>query len=62
MRLECRDLDTEADGLNPSFSMLCPYARHFIRIATVDSAVKWVPGGDHLLMGVQCYELLRSST
>ena len=36
--------------------MLCPSAWHFIRIASVDSAVKWVPGGDTLMKGVQCYE------
>ena len=37
--------------------MLCPWARHFICIAPVDSAVEWVPGGDILVKGVQCYEL-----
>ena len=37
--------------------MLCPWARHIICIASVDSAVKWVPGGDNLVKGVQCYEL-----
>ena len=37
--------------------MLCPWARHFICIASVDSAVKWVPGGDNLVKDVQCYEL-----
>ena len=37
--------------------MLFPRARHFIRIASVDSAVKLVPGGDNLVKGVQCYEL-----
>ena len=36
--------------------MLCPWARHFIGIASVDSAVKCVPGGDNLEKGVQCYE------
>ena len=55
--LECRFLDTEVDGSNPSISMLCPLARHFIRIASVDSAVKRVPCGDNLVKGVQCYEL-----
>ena len=59
MWLECRFLDTEVDGSNPSISMLCPWARHFICIASVDSAVKWVPGGDNLEKGVQCYELFR---
>ena len=37
--------------------MFSPWARDFIRIASVDSAVKWVPGGDNLMKGVQCYEL-----
>ena len=37
--------------------MFSPWARDFIRIASVDSAVKWVPGGDNLVKGVQCYEL-----
>ena len=50
-------LDTEVDGSNPGSSMLLPWARHFIRIASVDSAVKWVPGGDNLVKDVQCYEL-----
>ena len=40
MWLECRFLDTEIDGSNPDISMLCPSARHFISIASVDSAVK----------------------
>ena len=50
-------LDTEVDGSNPGDSMLCPWARHFICIASFDSAVKLVPGGDNLVKGVQCYEL-----
>ena len=50
-------LYTEADGSIPGISMLCPLARHFIRIASVDSAVKLVPGGDNLVKDVQCYEL-----
>ena len=50
-------LDTEVDGSNPNISMLFPWARHFIRIDSVDSAVKWVPGGDNLVKDVQCYEL-----
>ena len=53
MLLDCRFLDTKVDGIR----MLCPRARHFIRIASVDSAVKRIPGGDNLVMGVQCYEL-----
>ena len=57
MWLECRFLDIEVDGSNPDISMLCPSARHFICIASVDSAVKCVPGGDNLLKGVHCYEL-----
>ena len=57
MWLECRFLDTEVDGSNPGISMLCLWARHFTRIASVDSAVKWAPGGDNLVKGVQCYEL-----
>ena len=57
MWLECRFQDTEVDGSNPGSSMLCPRARHFIRIASVDSAVKLVPGADSLVMDVQCYEL-----
>ena len=50
-------LDTEVDGSNPGSSMLFPWARHFIRIASVDSAVKLVPGGDNLMKDVQYYEL-----
>ena len=37
--------------------MFSPWARDFIRIASVGSAVKLVPGGDKLVNGVQCYEL-----
>ena len=37
--------------------MLFPWARYFICIVSVDSAVKWVPGGDNLVKDVQCYEL-----
>ena len=37
--------------------MFSPWTRYFIRIASVNSAVKWVPGGDNLVKGVQCYEL-----
>ena len=33
-------LDTEVDCSNPSISMFFPRARDFIRIASVDSAVK----------------------
>ena len=33
-------LDTEVDGSNAGDSMLCPSARRFIHIASVDSAVK----------------------
>ena len=40
MWFECRFPDTEVDGSNPGIRMLCPSARHFIRIASVDSAVK----------------------
>ena len=50
-------LDTEVDGSNPSISMFSPWARDFIRIASVYSAVKLVPAGDNLVKGVQCYEL-----
>ena len=50
-------LDTKVDGSNPSINMFSPWARDFIRIASVDSAVKWVPGEDNLVKGVQCYEL-----
>ena len=52
-------MDTEVDGWNPGISMLYPWARHFICIASVDSAVKLVPGGDNLMKGVQCYELFK---
>ena len=38
-------------------SMLCPSARHFIHIVSIDSAVKVIPGGDNLMKGVECYEL-----
>ena len=54
---ECRFLDTEVDDSNPGNSMLCPWARRFIRIASVDTAVKWVPGWDNLVRDVQCNEL-----
>ena len=40
MWIERRFLDTEVDGAKPGISMLCSLARHFIRIASVDSAVK----------------------
>ena len=50
-------LDTKVDGSIPSINMFSHWARDFIRIASVDSAVKWVPGGDNLVKGVQCYEL-----
>ena len=50
-------MDTDVDGSNPSISMFSPWARDFIRIASVDSAVKWVPGGDNLVKSVQCYKL-----
>ena len=33
-------LDTEVDGSDPGSSMLFPWARYFICIASVDSAVK----------------------
>ena len=36
-------------------SMLSPCERYLIRIASVDSAQKWVPGEDTLVKGVQCY-------
>ena len=49
-------LDIEVDSSNPDSSKLFPWARHFIHIASVDSAVKWVPGGDNLMKDVQCYE------
>ena len=50
-------LDTNVDGSILSINMFSPWARDFIRIASVDSAVKWVSGGDNLVKGVQCYEL-----
>ena len=50
-------LDTKVAGSNLSINMFSPWARYFICIASVDSAVKWVPGGDNLVNGVQCYEL-----
>ena len=50
-------LDTKVAGSILSINMFSPWARDFIRIASVDSAVKWVPGGDNLVKGVQCYEL-----
>ena len=50
-------LDTKVAGSNLSINMFSPWARDFIRIASVESAVKWVPGGDNLVKGVQCYEL-----
>ena len=50
-------LDTKVAGSNLSINMFSPWARDFIRIASVDSAVKWVPGGDNLVKVVQCYEL-----
>ena len=40
MWLECRFLDTDVDCSNPEISILCPLARDFIRIVSVDSAVK----------------------
>ena len=40
MWLEYRFLDTEVDGSNPAINIVCPLARQFIRIASVDSAAK----------------------
>ena len=40
---------------NPAASVCCVLEQHFIRIASVDSAVKRVSGGDNLVKGVQCY-------
>ena len=41
MRLGFLFLDTEVDSSNPGgISMWCPCARHFIRVASIDSAVK----------------------
>ena len=41
MWLQCRFLETEVDGSKTgSTSMSCACARHFIRIDSVDSAVK----------------------
>ena len=57
MWLDCRFLNTEIEGSNPGTSMLYSWARHFICISSVDSDVKWVPGGNTLVKGVQCYEL-----
>ena len=59
---ECRFLVTEVDASNPGNSMLFPWARYFFCIASVDSAVKWVPGGDNFAMDVQCYELFGGIT
>ena len=50
-------LDTKVDGSIPSINMFSPCVRDFIRIASVDSAVKLVPSGDNLVKGAQCYEL-----
>ena len=57
MWFRCQFLDTEVDGSNLGIGMLCPCARDIICIASVDSAVKCVQGGDNLVKGVQCYEL-----
>ena len=57
MWLECPFLDTAVDGSNPGISMLCPWQKNVIRIASVDSVVKSLPGGDNVVKGVQCYEL-----
>ena len=59
MWLECMFLVTEVDDLRPDINMLCPQARQFICIASVDSAAKCVPSGYNLLKAVQCYELFR---
>ena len=55
--VRCRFWIQKVDGWNTSINMFSPCARDFIRIASVDSAVKLVPGGDNLVKGVQCYEL-----
>ena len=49
-------LDAEVDGSSPCISMFSPWARDFIRIASVDSAVKWVPGGDNLV-NLICHDI-----
>ena len=38
-------------------SVCCVLEQDTIRIASIISAVKLVPGGDNLVKGVQCYEL-----
>ena len=40
MWLECQFMDTEVDGSNPVISMSCSSAKQFIRVASVDSALK----------------------
>ena len=50
-------MDIQFDGSNHGNSMVCTRAKHVIRIASFDSAVKLLPGGDNLVKGVQCYEL-----
>ena len=56
MWLECRFLDTEFDGSNLGIS-ICALEQDTIRIASVDSAEKLVPGWGNLVKGVQCHEL-----
>ena len=50
-------LDTKDRRFEPQHQYVFSLSRDFIRIASVDLAVKWVPGGDNLVKGVQCYEL-----
>ena len=40
MSVRCRILDTVIDGSTPGYiSLMCPRAKHFIRITSFDSAV-----------------------
>ena len=41
----------------PQHQNVFSLSKRLYRIASVDSDVKWVPGGDNLVKGVQCYEL-----
>ena len=48
MWLRCLFLDTAINGSNSGcISILCPWERHIVRLASVDSVVKSVPGLEH---------------
>ena len=49
--LGCQFLNTTIKDSSPDYiTMLCPWARHYIHVVSVESAVKWVPDWNTLVM------------